>query len=80
MNRLPLSHGAATEIVLLFRDMLRLCRVVAGETVLLYTHTHTPPHYPAVFLGAAQDLGAIPAMMMVPIRPIRSRCRRRWKA
>jgi hypothetical protein len=48
MNRLPLSHGAVTELV-------------------LYGDTHTPPHFPAAFLGAAQDLGAIPAMMMVPI-------------
>jgi len=67
MNRLPLSHGAATELVPLFRNMLRLCKVAPGETILLYGDTHTPPHYPAAFLGAAQDLGAIPAMMMVPI-------------
>lgn len=46
--------------------MLKLCKVAADETVLLYTDTHTPPHYPAAFLGAAQDLGAIPAIMTVP--------------
>jgi 2,5-dihydroxypyridine 5,6-dioxygenase len=66
MNRLPLSPGAATEIVPLFREMLKLCKVARGETVLLYGDTHTPQHYPAAFLGAAQDLGAIPAIMTVP--------------
>lgn len=66
MNRLPLTHGAATEIVPLFREMLKLCRVTTGETVLLYGDTQTLPHYPAAFLGAAQDLGAIPAIMTVP--------------
>jgi 2,5-dihydroxypyridine 5,6-dioxygenase len=67
MNRLPLSHAAGTELVPLFRDMLKLCKVSPNETVLLYTDTHTPPHYPAGFLGAAQDLGAIPAIMTVPM-------------
>jgi len=66
MNRLPMSHGAATEIVPIFREMLKLCKVTKEETVLLYADTQTPPHYPAAFLGAAQDLGAIPAILTVP--------------
>lgn len=66
MNALPLSHGAATEIVPLFREMLKLCKLAKGESVLLYADTHTAPHYPAAFLGAVQDLGGIPALMTVP--------------
>lgn len=66
MRILPTNPAAATEIVGLFRDLMELSLVTKGETVLVYCDTLTPPFYPAAALGAAHDLGAVVAQMMVP--------------
>jgi 2,5-dihydroxypyridine 5,6-dioxygenase len=66
MRQLPTSPAAATEIVGLFTELLRLSLLKRGETVLVYCDTLTPPFYPAAAMGAAQQLGAVVAQMMVP--------------
>jgi len=45
---------------------MKLSNLQKGETVLVYCDTLTPPFYPAAALGAAHDLGAVVAQMMVP--------------
>jgi 2,5-dihydroxypyridine 5,6-dioxygenase len=66
MGRLPVSPAAATEIVGLFKDLLLLSNLKKGETVLVYCDTLTPPFYAAAALGAAHEIGAVVAQMMVP--------------
>lgn len=60
------SFGAATELVPLFRDVLGACAVQEGETVMVYSDHHSPPHYGAAFVQAASELGAISFQMTVP--------------
>ncbi len=57
MKDFPLSYNASTELVPLFRNSLELCNLKPGETLLIYTDTHTSPHYPAAALGAALEMG-----------------------
>jgi 2,5-dihydroxypyridine 5,6-dioxygenase len=60
------TAGAATELLPLFRRVLDACAVRAGETVLVYADPHSPPHYAAAFVSAAQELGAISFELVVP--------------
>jgi 2,5-dihydroxypyridine 5,6-dioxygenase len=60
------STGAATELLPLFRSVLDACAVKPSETVLVYSDPHTPPHYGAAFVSAAQELGAISFELTVP--------------
>src|SRR5262245_35695562 len=60
------SVGAATELVPLFRVVLKACAVQSGETVMIYAAQHSPPHYGAAFMAAAQELDAIAFQMIVP--------------
>jgi 2,5-dihydroxypyridine 5,6-dioxygenase len=60
------STGAATELLPLFRTVLDACAVKPSETVLVYSDPHTPPHYGAAFVSAAQELGAISFELTVP--------------
>jgi 2,5-dihydroxypyridine 5,6-dioxygenase len=60
------TAAAATELVPLFRQVLDACRVHEGETVLVYADPHSPPHYAAAFVQAAQDLDAISFQLTVP--------------
>ena len=60
------SSGAATELLPLFRSVLDSCAVRPSETVLVYSDPHTPPHYGAAFVSAAQELGAISFELTVP--------------
>ncbi len=66
MKEFPLSYNASTELIPLFKKTLQLCNLKAGETLLIYTDTHTTPHYPAAALGAALDLGAEAFQVTVP--------------
>ncbi len=61
-----LTAGAATELVPLFRRVLEACELQPEETVLVYGDPHTPPHYSAAFVSAAQELGAISFELNVP--------------
>ena len=56
--KLELSYSATGELVEVFKKELELCRVHAGEHVLLHSDSGTNPHYPAAFMGAALALGA----------------------
>lgn len=60
------SPAAATELLPLFRQVLDACNVAPGETVLVYCDPHSPPHYAAAFVSAAQELGAISFELTVP--------------
>src|SRR5215211_4613172 len=60
------SASAATELLPLFRKVLDACKVTLGETVLVYADPHSPPHYAAAFVSAAQELGAISFELTVP--------------
>jgi 2,5-dihydroxypyridine 5,6-dioxygenase len=60
------SPAAATDLCALFRDVLRAAQLEEGETVLVYCDSHSPTHYSAAFVTAAQDLGAISFSMTVP--------------
>lgn len=66
MRQLPTSPSAATEITGLFRELMELSLLKKGETVLVYSDTLTPPHYPAAAMGAAHQIGAVVASMTVP--------------
>ncbi len=60
------TAAAATELLPLFRDVLEACSLTEGETVLVYADPHSPPHYAAAFVSAAQELGAISFQLTVP--------------
>jgi 2,5-dihydroxypyridine 5,6-dioxygenase len=66
MKKFPLSYSASTELIPLFRNTLELCNLKEGETLLIYTDTHTSPHYAAATLGAALELGAEAFQITVP--------------
>lgn len=66
MRRLPTSPAAATETMGLFKELMELSKLKKGETVLVYHDTLTPPFYPAAAMGAAHELEAMVAQMMVP--------------
>ncbi len=61
-----LSIGAATDLIPLFRRTLGLCQLRSDERVLVYGDHHTPPHYAAAAVSAAQDFGADVFQMIVP--------------
>jgi 2,5-dihydroxypyridine 5,6-dioxygenase len=60
------TAAAATELLPLFREVLTACALTPGETVLVYADPHSPPHYAAAFVSAAQELGAISFQLTVP--------------
>lgn len=60
------TAASATELLPLFRRVLEASAVHTAETVLVYTDPHTPPHYSAAFVSAAQDLGAVSFELKVP--------------
>lgn len=60
------TPASATELVPLFREVLTACAVDPTETVLVYGDPHSPPHYAAAFVQAAQDLGAVVCGLTVP--------------
>ncbi|HVU14101.1 MAG TPA: hypothetical protein VHD90_22635 [Phototrophicaceae bacterium] len=66
MKDFPISYEASTELVPLFRETLELCNLKPGETLLIYSDTHTTPHYPAAALGAALEIGAEAFHVQVP--------------
>lgn len=66
MKQFPVSHSSSTELVPMFRDVLRMCRLKPGEVLLLHTDTVSNPHYPAACLGAGLDLGARVYQITVP--------------
>ncbi len=63
MRTLPVSPVATADLVALFTEHLRLCRVQEDEIVLITTHASFKPHYPAAFFAAARVLGATPYIL-----------------
>jgi 2,5-dihydroxypyridine 5,6-dioxygenase len=60
------SIGAATDLIPLFKTVLEHCQLRAGERVLIYSDYHSPPHYAAAFMAAAQQLGGQPYQIVIP--------------
>lgn len=58
--------GAATDLIPLFHSVLANCKVQAGEKVMIYGDHHSPPHYAAAFVAAAQQLGADVFQILIP--------------
>jgi 2,5-dihydroxypyridine 5,6-dioxygenase len=54
------------ELVPLFRKHLELCRVEAGQTVLVFTDTMMNPAYSAAVFGACGEIGATVFQLVVP--------------
>ena len=66
MRKLETNYSASTELVPLFKSVLSECNLNSGETLLIYSDTHSSPHYPAAALGAALELGAEAFHVTVP--------------
>lgn len=60
------NSSQMVELLPLFRAELDLCRLRAGERVLLYSDTFTDPAYPAACLAATLEAGAVPVAVTVP--------------
>lgn len=60
------NSSQMVELLPLFRAELDLCRLRAGERVLLYSDTFTDPAYPAACLAATLEAGAVPVVVTVP--------------
>lgn len=69
MIRFPTTANAAADLVGLFREGLKQSRLQAGETAIIYCDTLTNPNYPAAFLAAAKDLGAVAFQIVQPAIP-----------
>jgi 2,5-dihydroxypyridine 5,6-dioxygenase len=53
------SSMSSADLVAMFESELRLCRVMEGETVLIFTDPRFPhPEYPPAAFAAARSLGA----------------------
>lgn len=59
-------EGSVGELVPLFKAELELCRLKAGEYVLVHSDTHTSPDYPAACIAAVLEAGAIPIEVVLP--------------
>ena len=69
MLRFPSSPNVSADLVGLFREGLRLSRLAAGESAIIYADTLSNAHYPAAFLAAAKDLGAEAFQIIQPAIP-----------
>ena len=59
--------GAATDLISSFERTLGFCNVQPGERLMVYSDTHTPRHYAAAAIAAAQQLGADVFEVTVPM-------------
>jgi 2,5-dihydroxypyridine 5,6-dioxygenase len=69
MIRFPTAPNVSADLVGLFREGLRLSRLTAGESAIVYADTFSNPQYPAAFLAAAKDLGAEAFQIIQPVIP-----------
>jgi 2,5-dihydroxypyridine 5,6-dioxygenase len=69
MIRFPTAANVSADLVGLFREGLRLSRLTAGESAIVYADTLSNPQYPAAFLAAAKDLGAEAFQIIQPAIP-----------
>ncbi|MFN8449137.1 MAG: hypothetical protein U0521_11235 [Anaerolineae bacterium] len=58
--------GAATDLIPLFKKVLEHCQLKPTERMLVYADHHTPPHYAAAFVSAAQLIGADVFQITIP--------------
>lgn len=59
--------GAATDLIPGFSRTLGFCNLQPGERVMVYTDSHTPRHYAAAALAAAQQRGADAFELTIPV-------------
>lgn len=60
------SSGAVTDLVPLFCQGLEACRLQSDESVIVFCDHHTPRHYAAAFVAAAQEIGADVFKLVIP--------------
>jgi len=60
------AHGAASDLIALFRRALESCRLQAGERLMIYADHHSPTHYATAFAAAATQLGAAVFTLTIP--------------
>lgn len=60
------SIGASTDLIPLFKSVLEHCKLHPGERMLVYADHHSPPHYAAAFISAAQLIGAEAFQITIP--------------
>ncbi len=58
VEKLPLDYGATGQLVDIFYEHQKLCKVHEGEHVLIHSDPGSYPHYSAAAMGAAKLLGA----------------------
>ncbi|MFN8449138.1 MAG: hypothetical protein U0521_11240 [Anaerolineae bacterium] len=61
------TSGAATDLIAAFQRTLALCNLKPGERVMVYADHHTPRHYAAAALSAAQQSGADVFQVTIPM-------------
>lgn len=66
MRRFPSSHLYTAELIPMFVEYLKLCKVKAGETIVLFKDTEFNEQYPAACLAAARELKAETFLMTFP--------------
>jgi|GEM_PF-280769 len=66
MVQFPLSSLVGAEAVVLFREELLLCNLRPTEKALIVSDASTNPHYVAACFGAALEIGAEIAQVVVP--------------
>jgi 2,5-dihydroxypyridine 5,6-dioxygenase len=76
----PISYTTTGELFPFFLEELKLCKVQKGETVVLHCDSHTYPHYPAAFMGAAIELGADVYQLVHPRSTPHQSITEVWKA
>ncbi|HVU14099.1 MAG TPA: hypothetical protein VHD90_22625 [Phototrophicaceae bacterium] len=60
------SIGSATDLITLFKGVLEHCQLKPTERMLVYADHHTPRHYAAAFVAAAQQIGADVFQITIP--------------
>ncbi len=60
------SYGSATDLIPLFYSVLEHCNVRSDERLMIYADHHSPAHYGAAFLAAAQQHGADVFQVTIP--------------
>lgn len=68
-GQLPIGPAAATELIGVFKQQLKLCRLKAGESLLIVTDTAFNPVCAAACMGAGLDLGADTSELVIPYTP-----------
>jgi 2,5-dihydroxypyridine 5,6-dioxygenase len=64
--KFPMDPEMVAELLPTFKQELIECAVKPGESICLVTDARTNPYYPAAFMAAAKELGAMCFQLKVP--------------